>query len=61
MGSASAVWLKCVYVTTPGQDDATRCKHTHNGVMGKAMEVKVEKEGEAMEEREMVLVRIGSW
>ena len=61
MESASAVWLKCVYVTTPGQDDATRCKPIYNGVMGKAMGAKVEKEVEAMEERAMVLVRIGRW
>ena len=59
--SASAVWLKCVYVATPGQDDATRCKHIHNGVMGKAMGAKVEKEVEAMEKRAMVLVIIGRW
>ena len=59
--SASAVWLKCVYVATPGQDDATRCKHIHNGVMGKAWEAKVERKVEAMEERAMVLVRMGRW
>ena len=58
--SASAVWLKCTCVTTPGQA-ATRCEHTHNGVMGKAMGAKVEKVVEAMEERAMVLVRIGRW
>ena len=61
LGSASAMWLKCVYVATLGQDDATRCKHIHNGVMGKAMGAKVEREVEAMEERAMVLVRIGRW
>ena len=59
--SASAVWLKCVYVATPGQDDATRCKHMHNGVLGKAWEAKVEGKVEAMEERAMVLVRMGRW
>ena len=58
--SASAVWLKCVYVTTPGQA-ATRCEHTYNEVMGKAMGAKVEKEVEAMKKRAMVLVRIGRW
>ena len=59
--SASAVWLKCVYVATPGQDDATRCKHIHNGVMGKAWEAKVkatvEKEVSAMVQWMM----IGRW
>ena len=50
-----------MYVATPGQDDATRCKHIHNGVMGKAMGAKVERKVEAMEERAMVLVRIGRW
>ena len=61
LGSASAVWLKCVYVATPGQDDATRCKHTHNGVMCEAMGAKLEREVEAMEERAMVLVKMGRW